>query len=411
MTHDFKLTTKWKGALFIAGAFLAIAIGFLFPKSALAYGTTLYPGESLTGGAKLESASGQFAMIMQGDGNFVSYFWPQPYWASNTGGNTNARIVMQTDGNLVIYRQNGSVAWASNTNGHWNSTLVLQDDGNAVIRNSAGVVVWSPNAVPTKLPAGQLLRGDRSWQIFSPDRRYRMVMQTDGNIVLYDGGVAIWAKHGGGAGATFEMQTDANLVLYNAAHVPIWATNKFGPNGSYLEGQNDGNFVVYTPSRGVLWSTRTDSTPTGTRAQLAQQVLNHVNITRPGRCVDDDLLRTAAGGATANGSYLNERMLINTLELARDRRIKITSITGCGSGHASGSTHYAGKAIDLQPNTGNTLAHIASTIYHNRGSWNINQLIHDPMPAGTSTLLNGNPFTYDATTRNGHRTHVHHSTN
>jgi hypothetical protein len=398
--------------LWVAG-FAMLAIGLagnlLVPQAAHAYGATLAPGESIRDWGKLESPNGQFALIMQTDGNLVAYTWPHGYWASNTGG-AGTNLVMQGDGNLVIYDNRGVALWASHTNNNPGAYLVLQDDGNMVIRRADGLVIWSPNMVQTRLHSGQSLQGNRSWTIYSPDRRYRMVMQTDGNAVLYDRNVAIWAKHGAGPNATLEMQTDGNLVLYNQNHTATWASNQFGPNGSYLEGQNDGNFVVYTPSRGVLWSTRADSTPTGTRQQLAQQILNHTNITRPGRCVTDDLVRTAQGQTATNGSWLSERMLINTLELARDRRIQITAITSCGSGHSSTSNHYRGTAIDLIHGVGNDMPNIAATTYHNRGAWNINELIFDPMPQGTNTLLNGNHHQYSASTLSAHRDHVHFST-
>jgi len=55
---------------------------------------------------------------MQGDGNLVSYTADgSPQWASgsrNTVGNPGARLVIQDDGNLVIYVNNNSI-WTSNT--------------------------------------------------------------------------------------------------------------------------------------------------------------------------------------------------------------------------------------------------------------------------------------------------------
>lgn len=41
---------------------------------------------------------------------------------------------MQDDGNLVLYLEvSGAATWASNTNGNPGSFLVVQDDGNVVI--------------------------------------------------------------------------------------------------------------------------------------------------------------------------------------------------------------------------------------------------------------------------------------
>lgn len=49
---------------------------------------------------------------------------------------------MQEDGNLVIYVNNTPI-WASGTNGHPMGTLVMQNDGNAVIYGA----VWASNTV------------------------------------------------------------------------------------------------------------------------------------------------------------------------------------------------------------------------------------------------------------------------
>ncbi|MFD0532324.1 hypothetical protein ACFQ1I_46420 [Kitasatospora arboriphila] len=54
---------------------------------------------------------------MQYDGNFVVYDGNTPVWASNTAGFPEARLVLQDDGNLVIYSGSGQPVWSSNTGG------------------------------------------------------------------------------------------------------------------------------------------------------------------------------------------------------------------------------------------------------------------------------------------------------
>jgi hypothetical protein len=52
-------------------------------------------------------------------------------------------LVLQSDGNLVLYGENGTIAlWSSDT---WNSgsnRLIMQSDGNLVLYNNEGAV-WS----------------------------------------------------------------------------------------------------------------------------------------------------------------------------------------------------------------------------------------------------------------------------
>jgi hypothetical protein len=53
--------------------------------------------------------------VMQTDGNFVVYNGAGHVWDSGTQGNPGAHLEMQGDGNLVIYRTDGSHAWDSGT--------------------------------------------------------------------------------------------------------------------------------------------------------------------------------------------------------------------------------------------------------------------------------------------------------
>lgn len=52
------------------------------------------------------------------------------------------RLVMQTDGNLVVYRAGNSVAWTSRTAGNPGARLVLQADCNLVLYSSANRPLW-----------------------------------------------------------------------------------------------------------------------------------------------------------------------------------------------------------------------------------------------------------------------------
>ena len=79
----------------------------------------------MSAGKYLHSPSGQYTLVMQTDGNLVIYTsGGKPVWASNTNGTgNNNTLVMQTDGNLVIYTSGGKPVWASNTAGTVAGTL------------------------------------------------------------------------------------------------------------------------------------------------------------------------------------------------------------------------------------------------------------------------------------------------
>ena len=57
------------------------------------------------------------------------------------------QLVMQGDGNLVIYNKNGASTWASDTNNKGRSpyTLYLDDNGKLSIIDATGLSIWSPN--------------------------------------------------------------------------------------------------------------------------------------------------------------------------------------------------------------------------------------------------------------------------
>ena len=99
--------------------------------------------ETLPAGSDLTSPNGQHRASMQTDGNFViSRRDGTPKWATGTDGRAIGDIVMQDDGNLVMYDANGPV-WASGTDQHPGAVLVLQDDGNLVIYAPDGTPLWA----------------------------------------------------------------------------------------------------------------------------------------------------------------------------------------------------------------------------------------------------------------------------
>jgi hypothetical protein len=84
------------------------------------------------------------------NGNFVIYRgeWPPtfvPVWSSKTAGNPGGKLAMQSDGNLVFYRANGTAAWSSSTGGKGGVKAVLRGTGRLEILKSNGSLVWASN--------------------------------------------------------------------------------------------------------------------------------------------------------------------------------------------------------------------------------------------------------------------------
>ncbi len=92
----------------------------------------------------LLSQSGQYQVVLQQDGNLVIYdLWNnhKPIWSSNTHGKAVNLAVMQGDGNFVIYGFPEAV-WSTNTAGKGNCFITMQDDGNLVVYEVAAPV-WA----------------------------------------------------------------------------------------------------------------------------------------------------------------------------------------------------------------------------------------------------------------------------
>lgn len=111
--------------------------------------TTLASGQSLQPGQSLQSPNQLHTLILQTDGNVVLYNrHSQPLWATDTGGLITPReFIMQTDGNLVLYDTSNSPKWASNTSGNSGAFFDIQDDGNLVIYQAGSQTQTAENAL------------------------------------------------------------------------------------------------------------------------------------------------------------------------------------------------------------------------------------------------------------------------
>lgn len=86
----------------------------------------------------------------------------------------------------------------------------------------------------------------------SGNNLYRMIFQTDGNLVIYSSrsgaSRAIWATGTNRKGATrMTFQTDGNIVIY-AGNRAIWNTgtyNRIRQTQAHFIMQSDGNLVLY----------------------------------------------------------------------------------------------------------------------------------------------------------------------
>ncbi|PTQ26433.1 hypothetical protein MARPO_1717s0001 [Marchantia polymorpha] len=158
------------------------------------------------------------------------------------------RFIMQADCNLVLYQTGVGPLWDSNTIGSASDCYMeLQSDGDAVVYGG-GVARWASGT------------GGRN------DGAHRIDVQDDGSTVMYnEANEAIWATNTSSGRITqgmrlssgqfvesrnrvyrFIMQADCNLVLYQTGVGRLWASNTAGSGSDgHMELQHDGNAVVY----------------------------------------------------------------------------------------------------------------------------------------------------------------------
>jgi len=143
--------------------------------------------------------------------------------------------------------------------------LRLTDDGGKMLKGQIALSATRPTAPQVTggggggcgtLTANQQLTPNQS--TLSCDGRFTLILQGDGNLVLYQGGTPLWASNAvGKASARAILQGDGNLVIYDSAGSPLWASNTAGNDGAHLTVQNDGNTVIFSSSGAALWSTGT----------------------------------------------------------------------------------------------------------------------------------------------------------
>ncbi|WP_053735618.1 S8 family serine peptidase [Nocardia sp. NRRL S-836] len=98
-------------------------------------------------GQRIVSADGKHYLVMQPDGNLVLYSNGVPKFWTNTTGTTANRAVLQSDGNFVLYDAANRPRWASNTERTTGQRIVVENTGQAVLYDEQGTKLWVSHQV------------------------------------------------------------------------------------------------------------------------------------------------------------------------------------------------------------------------------------------------------------------------
>jgi hypothetical protein len=232
-----------------------------------AAGNSLSPGQSLNPGDFLISNSGIFTLIYQGDGNLVVYRQDgTPIWWTGTDGTAPGAVSVTGDGNVVMTDANGNVLWAAGTGGHSGDSLMMQDSGAVQAVDGNGAVLFDSGSGGgvegncggfgggSALQGGQVLCPNDA--VTSPGGEFQLVYQNDGNLVLYrNDGVPVWWTGTDGTGAGHvSMEPGGNLTVTSASGAVVFATGTDGNPGAFLTVQDNGTVVIFAADGTPIFS-------------------------------------------------------------------------------------------------------------------------------------------------------------
>jgi hypothetical protein len=221
--------------------------------------TILFTGQVLRAGQSRTSVDKRYTVHQQGDGNLVVLrnATRTVLWSSQTGAHPGAYTVLA--GSLVTFDRNGKQLFATGPTSFDNNTVIMQNDGNLVIVRPDNSPIWGSNShgVSLVVPGQTLTAGQ--WRI-STNGRYRLDMQFDGNLVLYDEQQnhkpVFESRTGNNPGAFARLQTDGNLVILAPSGRVLFHTATGGQPVKHLAVQGDGNLVLFSTSGQPIWWSR-----------------------------------------------------------------------------------------------------------------------------------------------------------
>lgn len=216
----------------------------------------LRAGQHLDTGHSLEILHGRVRLYFRFDGGIDLIHDDVTVWSNGSAGKAvDGRLVMQSDGNLVVYTAAGKPVWASNTLTAGAELRLVADGRAAVVKEiprwASDTIIGAKGPVAGAVDIGPGRGLFMEQWIETSDHRVKLAVQADGNVVLNHDGKPVWASNTKTPGSGLLMQLDGHPVLRQPGKKPHWMLPRAGA-GSHLALQGDGNFVLYEPHE--TWS-------------------------------------------------------------------------------------------------------------------------------------------------------------
>ncbi|MFF7649003.1 DUF6924 domain-containing protein [Streptomyces sp. NPDC007983] len=174
------------------------------------YAVVLRPGEQLVR-RTVSCPSGEYSVVHQHDGNVVVYRNADHFavWATGTNFQHSVcrpealehqdldrafgrpgRLLLQEDGNLVVYSPTDQPLWSSGTMGRSMAALMIQDSGRLVLRTAEDTIPWHSSSAPQRW---------EGWNRVTDGRRLRRGQCLRGGTLVSDNGAYAFVAEGGSA--------------------------------------------------------------------------------------------------------------------------------------------------------------------------------------------------------------------
>lgn len=144
----------------------------------------------------------------------------------------------------------------------WKGTYIQLKEGNLVCsnieKNEQGAN-WKLNEekYPSKV---SIADGYISWDkgrtlLVSENKKYNLVFQHDGNLILYKyGSIPLWATNTMNRGVGVRFEKRGFLVVHNGSQ-SLWVSGSHDKGGQTLNLDNNGNLTIKTADGRVIWGT------------------------------------------------------------------------------------------------------------------------------------------------------------
>jgi hypothetical protein len=170
-----------------------------FPAASCSIGTILHAPQDLLANQCVVSPKGQYFLLMGAPAGPL-FIYDQAHgvgtWGAPGSQNGGVKASLQSDGNFVVYNSSNTALWSSGTSGTGVKLLDMEDDGRIILYRP----VWQSNTgggwnfAPVNPHPSCDVGSGTGWtgvlgvgQCFvSPNGRFELLLQSDGELVIYD---------------------------------------------------------------------------------------------------------------------------------------------------------------------------------------------------------------------------------